>query len=425
MNLSHRVVRSLLASMQRTHRQSIMNTSSRLAALAAALTLAIPAQSAIIAYTYDGAGRVTGVNYGGASNTAYAYDNNGNLLSRVNSENKFIPLLGKYAGLVTGGTPTAQNSGIIALTVASNGAFTGTLKLGGVTYKLRGTFDENGFVMLDIPRKAPLIALTLTLQLDLDSNGQITGTISGGEIATLSAALTPFGKKAPPPSGLIGAYTALFEPTQPGITIPQGDGFATVNVSKTGSIKLVGALADGSKISLGTVLAGDGTWPLFAGLYRNAGFVTGTVTFGTEPGVSDFSATLDWLKPATTGPIYPAAFTTELDLLGSHYVRPAKGHRVIELANESPNARVTASGGNSAAIDKFVTLDIRNKIVVAAPGADALKLSVSTAAGLLKGSFIAGKPRKLQGVIFQEQNRGAGFFLGTSESGVFELNAEP
>jgi YD repeat-containing protein len=402
-----------------------MNTCTPLAALAALLAFAMPAQSAIIAYTYDGAGRLTGANYGGASNSTYAYDNNGNLLSRVNTENKFIPLLGNYAGLVTGGTPTAKNSGLIALTVASNGAFTGSLKLAGVTYKLRGTFDENGVATLDIPRKAPLTALTLTLQLDLDSNGQVTGTISGGETATLLATLTPYGKKAPPPSGLIGAYTALFEPTQPGTTIPQGDGIATVKVSKTGAIKLVGALADGSRLSLGTLLAGDGTWPLFAGLYKNAGFVAGTVTFGTDPGVSDFAATLDWQKPATTGPIYPAEFATELDLLGSKYARPAKGHRVLELTNASPNARLTTTGGNSVALDKLVTLDIRNKIAVTTPGADALKLSISLPTGLLRGSFVAGKARKLQGVIFQEGNRGAGFFLGTSESGIFELNAEP
>jgi YD repeat-containing protein len=396
----------------------------------AALALALPAHALIISYSYDTAGRLTVANYGGASNTAYAYDANGNLLARTNSTNKFIPLIGSYAGLVTGGTATALNTGLITLTVASNGAFTGSLKLGATTFKLKGTFDmTTGAATLTLTRKTPPGTLTLDLQLDLDSTGQLTGTISGGETATLLATLTPFGKKAPAPGGLVGAYTALFEPTQTGTTIPHGDGFAKVSVTAAGAVKMAGTLADGSKLSLGTVLAGDGSLSLFGSLYKGGGFVTGTVTFATTPGVSDFASAppLAWKKPATTGPIYPAFFDTELNLIGSKYAKPAKGQRVLDFANTTPNAELTASGGNSTAIDKLVTLEVTNKFNIPSDAVK-LKLAITTSSGLLGGSFFdagTSKTRKLKGVVFQQADRGAGFFLGDSESGAFDLATPP
>lgn len=385
---------------------------------AALIALALPAHALIISYSYDAAGRLRGVDYGGASNTAYAYDANGNLLARTNTVNPFIPLLGRYTGLVTGGTPTALNTGLLTLAVASNGAFSGTLRLGGATYKLNGTFDANGAAMLNLTRKKPPGTLTLDLQLDLDGPAQITGTLSGAETATLVAVLTPFGKKSPAPGGLAGAYTALFEPTQIGAAIPKGDGFATVNVSAAGAVKVAGALADGAKISLGTVLAGDGTFTLFAGLYKNAGFLAGTVTFAADPGVSDFTGAPDWLKPA--------AFTTKLALLGSRYTAPSKGARALDFANASPNAQFHAEAGNLAApLDKLITLETTNKFTIPA-GPEKLKLKLTLPAGLLGGSFLdSGHSRKLSGVVFQAQNLGAGFFPGTSESGVFTLTPSP
>jgi YD repeat-containing protein len=62
------------------------------------LTLSIPilllalaltgfGQSQRVSYTYDDAGRLTGVDYGNGTSIAYTYDNAGNLLSRVVTSN--------------------------------------------------------------------------------------------------------------------------------------------------------------------------------------------------------------------------------------------------------------------------------------------------------------------------------------------------
>ncbi len=45
--------------------------------------LSISPLAAAVNYTYDAAGRLTGVDYGNGTTIAYTYDNNGNLLSRT------------------------------------------------------------------------------------------------------------------------------------------------------------------------------------------------------------------------------------------------------------------------------------------------------------------------------------------------------
>src|ERR1051325_3982928 len=59
-----------------------MKTRALLLGCVAALAFSTSARSMIVSYAYDSAGRLTKANYGGASNTTYAYDNNGNLLAR-------------------------------------------------------------------------------------------------------------------------------------------------------------------------------------------------------------------------------------------------------------------------------------------------------------------------------------------------------
>ena len=55
-------------------------------------------------------------------------------------------------------------------------------------------------------------------------------------------------------------------------------------------------------------------------------------------------------------------------------------------------------------------------------------LAFNSASGLFKGTVInpaTGKPIAVNGVVLQNQNFGAGFFLGTTESGSALLMATP
>jgi YD repeat-containing protein len=375
------------------------------------------ANAAVLSYSYDAAGRLTGVNYGGLSRTNYTYDNNGNVLMRINAVGQPAPVAGSFTGIVQGNPPALNNSGTISLTLSASGQFTGKIVLGGKSYPIKGTFDENGVATVT-PEGAPF---TVTLQLDLlNDSKEITGTLNGGAVtATIVAHRTGFGKSTPAPANLVGRFTVLFEPTSSDAGIPQGTGFATVTVNTAGKVRLAGRLADGTKISQGAVLSGDGDWSLFVLLYKKKGFLSGAISF--QPlATSDFSGDATWMKPATKGPVHAAAFTTTLQVVGSRYTAPPKGQRVLDLANSSPNVSVSIVPG--APTPAAATLTTANKIEVNAGGPEKLKISIKTKAGIIKGSFLDdAKTRKLNGVIFQKGNRGAGFFLGDTESGLFEL----
>lgn len=392
-----------------------------LIALALLAALALPASAAVITYNYDAAGRLTGVNYGGTSNTTCAYDKNGSLLSRVNALAPLPPLAAGYTGLITNAAPTTANTGVISLKMLPTGVFSGKLVLAGKTLTFKGTFAADGTTPdIVISRKAPLANLTLHLVLDVaGGTNSIVGTITDGTF-TSDVALdrAAYDKKLRPvPGGIVGAYTVLFQPTQVSTTIPQGHGFGTVKVDAAGVIKLAASLADGTKITQSATLSSAGTWPFYIPLYKGGGQLAGEVTFSSDPGISDFAAMLDWRKPTTTGALYPGAFATMLDFVGSKYIVPPKGQRVLDLANGANNARATASATAITALNKLVTLDGTNKFIIATD-ATKLKLTITAPTGLFTGSYLDGTAtRKFGGVIFQEQNIGGGFVTGPAATG--------
>ncbi|HYF34238.1 MAG TPA: hypothetical protein VD994_03020, partial [Prosthecobacter sp.] len=330
--------------------------------LALLAAIALPAHAIKVSYTYDVGGRLNSVNYNGTSNTAYGYDKNGNLLSRVNTTDPLPSLAGVYNGLLENIDPDIANVGPITLKIAINGSFSGKVTLGGASHSFTGLFPANGVAAaIIIDRKPPLNDLTLTLLLDV-ANGtrQVTGSITDGNF-TSDIQLDRAGYNATTnllPGGLIGKYTALLLPTETTSGVPQGDGYATVTVSKTGGIVLAGKLANNVGITQSSVFAGNNVWPLFVSLHASKGYVAGLVTFETDLGNSDLDGFLSWVKPLTTGTFHPAAFDTNLTFLGSKWEVPFKGQTAIAVAGTTPNLSFNATEGNLAApIFQTITLD--------------------------------------------------------------------
>jgi len=398
--------------------------------LALLAAIALPAHAIKVSYTYDVGGRLNSVNYNGTSNTAYGYDKNGNLLSRVNTTDPLPSLAGVYNGLLENIDPDIANVGPITLKIAINGSFSGKVTLGGASHSFTGLFPANGVAAaIIIDRKPPLNDLTLTLLLDV-ANGtrQVTGSITDGNF-TSDIQLDRAGYNATTnllPGGLIGKYTALLLPTETTSGVPQGDGYATVTVSKTGGIVLAGKLANNVGITQSSVFAGNNVWPLFVSLHASKGYVAGLVTFETDLGNSDLDGFLSWVKPLTTGTFHPAAFDTNLTFLGSKWEVPFKGQTAIAVAGTTPNLSFNATEGNLAApIFQTITLDSANKFIIPTNAAK-LKLTLTTTSGVLMGSFVDGtKTRTLSGVLLQDWNSGSGFFSGTTESGLFEVEQSP
>lgn len=386
-----------------------------------------------ISYSYDAAGRMTAVNYDSASRTAYGYDKNGSLLARVSTVTPALTppphLAATFNGLISNGAPEAGNSGIITLKLLANGSYSGKLTVGAVTISFKGSFAADGGTdTIPITGKPPLTSLDITLDV-LGPVPRITGTLSGtGFDSDIAMEAALYNSKALPlPAGFIGKYTALFTPTENTPGIPQGDGYAIVNVKNNGAVSLAGKLADNSKITQGSLIHGANVWPLFVSLNKKAGFISGQVAFATDPGVSDFTGGLSWLKPATSGLFHPDEFDTVLDFAGARYLPPLKGQSALLLASTTPNTVFTASGGGLAVdpLVRGITLDSKNKFVIP-PHTSALKLSLASATGLFSGSFKDGAAtRAFGGVILQSLNMGSGFFTGATESGLVELEPAP
>jgi hypothetical protein len=121
------------------------------------------------------------------------------------------------------------------------------------------------------------------------------------------------------------------------------------------------------------------------------------------------------------GRFHSEGFTNEVTTLGSTYQVPPAGVPVLDLSN----AVVMLEGGNlSSPLLSEVALSTLNKISVTSSNTNQLTLTITLASGLLNGSFLnpdTRKPSPIKGVVLQKQNGGAGFFLGTNQSGRVSL----
>jgi|JI6StandDraft_1071083.scaffolds.fasta_scaffold03125_6 YD repeat-containing protein len=400
--------------------------------LATVLTLLPGSASALrISYSYDAAGRMTAVNYNGNARTAYGYDKNGSLLSRVNTVTPPLSphLAATYTGLITNGTPDVGNTGIITLKLLANGTFSGKLTIQGASFAFAGKFLPSGSLEtspITIVRKPPLTNFTFNLNLDTQGSqqailGSMNGVVGSASDIAMRADFFNLGGRLMG-AGLATRYTMIFEanPGPPGV--PQGTGFATVLVTAKGGITMVGKLPNNIAITQGTQIVGPNVWPLFVALHANQGYLVGQTLFINQGPVA-LQGFLNWGKPTTPGVFHPVSFTTSVVATGSRYIVPAAGQRALDFKPTSPNAVFDATFGNLAApIIKNVTLDAKNKFITPVD-ANALKLTLAGATGLVTGTF---KPsptvtRSLNGVVMQGDVFASGFFVGDTEGGDFEI----
>lgn len=376
--------------------------------------------------------------------------------------------LGTYVGVITAdpaGPREHARFGAISVTVSRRGTFSARLTLGGTRYRARGLFAPpvNGSATGSFTRAVFALRsedapengsrLSLAIELGVNAAGLITGVIteSGSPYSTLSAEQAIYTrKKRPkpplvnPPRDLLGKYTVLFPPLspaeqgRPAAEFPQGDGYATGSVSKKGSARFRGALADGTKFSYGNRLTKSNVFPFHVVTDKRKGSVTGSLTFRDQAG-TDFDATdLVWFKPDTSGSrkrakSYPSGWANGIfvDVAGSAFDTQRRQPILTSLPppDSDGNARVTFTDGGLPAggVIIGVNIDDRNRIEIVTAGLDRLKLKVSSKTGLLTGEFThpdTGRKTSLRGVVTQKTQRADGFFVSSEESGGLELVAD-
>jgi len=295
-------------------------------------------------------------------------------------------LPGTYTGLlIDTNAPTHASSGLIQIVLAKTGAFAANLTLAGRKTAFKGQFDGNG------NSTNTVAGVIVALHADSD-NGQITGTVVGGDFTAELLAL-----QANPSPEWQGTYTLLFPPADASLTnVPQGYGYATLTISQTGSGSLSGLLNDGTKLSAKAPVLQSGLWPMYVPLAKNAGACIGWLNFDTNTTVR---AVVDWFAPASKS---YAAFTSTLALLGSRYTT---GPQWLT----GPWSGTLNGGSPPTNIVQAITFGASGKVIGANPFA--VKLTPKT--GYFTGTFkptVNGRAIPFSGLLLQEQATGAGLF---------------
>jgi hypothetical protein len=351
---------------------------------------------------------------------AYALDTSGNS-SLTNSitlvQSLFVQVKGTYRGLFfeTNGV-SQQSSGSFTMTVAANGAFSGTLQLAGTRNSISGRFDSDGNASTIVvpPGFSPL---NVNLQLDPESgSGRITGVVSNETWAAELAGDRAVFNARSDPAPQAGHYTMIIPGNYGSTTEPGGDGFGAVTVDASGRLRLAGSLADGTRISQAAQLSRAGQWPLYLSLYSGQGSLLSWITFADTP-TNDLSGGLSWIKAGLPkAKYYPGGFTNEAIAWGSHYIRPVLRSNVLN----STNVDIVLSGGDlPQTITNYGSLGFGGRITSTNNAA----LSFILVSGAFRGKVVDSghRPISFAGVVLTNYGVGSGYFLGTNRSGRVEL----
>ena len=336
------------------------------------------------------------------------------------ASNPFTNAVKTYHGLFFVATNAAAeaSSGSFSAGVTKTGSFTAMLRLEPRTYSFSGQFSSAGGTPLQIlKRPGGLSPLAVQLGLDLTSNGPMTGTISNADwTADLVADPAIYSKTNQAPQA--GQYTLLIGSTNDSSEMV-GNGFGTMSVSDLGAVRLNGILGDGTSFSSTSVVStnagySEARWPFYVSLYGGEGGIFGWLSFNSNT----LSGQTSWFKQEQPkSKTYPGGFTNNPGVIGSVY---SNGLRNLGLSGDQLLLALT--NGNLSLTNQIT---LGKKDVATNSGGD--KLTFVSATGLFKGSVVnpPGKPISVEGVVLQNQDIGAGFFLGTTNSGSVLLSPTP
>ncbi len=323
--------------------------------------------------------------------------------------NPFTPVMATYHGLIYDTNAAAEvSSGHIVATVTSAGTYTASVRLGTLNQSFSGKFSPTtGQALHSIPRPG-LTPITLQLQLGVTNGDLIIGTVSDGAwTANLAAAPEVYSKANPAPQA--GKYTLLIPGSENASAQPGGNGFGSVTVGRLGGVSFNGFLGDGTPVTAATTVCSQGLWPFYASLYGGRGAILGWLSF-TNDGIS---GGVNWFKlPQATAKLYPGGFTNGTEVVGSIY-QHTNGLPLLGFTN----GMFSFNAGNLA---QGVTNQVSFGAAIQAASPSTNQLTFENSSGLFNASVInpqTGKLISVKGIVLQNQNLGAGFFLGTNESG--------
>ncbi len=345
--------------------------------------------------------------------------------------------------------------GKLVIRTAPSGRMSGRLFLGNRSYGFREDFVvfKAGGQLLN-----PTTSLTLNrrgedpLQVALFfsvADGSFHGDVNDGVVAALfSGDRQTWHARRNRPEGFEGNYVTVMDldPSQ-GLEgdpdVPQGNGFASLRVLRSGVARWAGRLPDGSPASSAGILGPDGEYCVWRKLYRNTGSLLGTGTVISDPGGDgNFDDNLvdgdwDWVKQPQASPRqrnYRDGFGTADPVRqlvsGERYFPPSRGEIPLGFPDADGNAQLsfTEGGLSEAEMNPDVLFRLTARAAGAMPKPGDLdnpartRFFLSPRTGLMRGNFLlldenpeSSRPWRrgaaFQGMVLPSQGMGAGYFL--------------
>jgi len=338
-----------------------------------------------------------------------AYNSNGDESSFAEPITYRVPAApsrSRYVGLIGEGGARIQASFLV--NISAKGKASGRLKLDGKQYAWKGTFSPDGALVIVIPRKGGLGDLILSLEIT-DNGEALTGTLTDGAESADVSGKRATSRTAATKSPHRGRYTAFLSPPDP--QIDGGHGYAAVQVSAKGLLRMAAVLPDGRTRSYGGLIDDTGSVPMHVFLPGGKGFLYGRIQFRDVANESDADGEITWVDGTQT--------VTAIDLRAARYTpQPAQAYLSGANVSIAPESTAVVAGAFSASAP--------NTLVAVASGGEPIRLKVTMPNGLFAGSYVAldGTTHSFKGAVYQKgAARGYGRLLNKANPGGVEIAA--
>jgi hypothetical protein len=193
-------------------------------------------------------------------------------------------------------------------------------------------------------------------------------------------------QKLPSPAPSLGRFNLSIAPGN-GSTSPSGYGYLSLSVTDTGAVTVAGKTADGFSFTLSPALGAAGQVPVFIPLYDGAGSFSALEVIDMTTGTIA-STSASWNRPASfKDKQFASGFSVAPAVQGERYVAPAVNNRVLGLIAASPNAGAEWIG-DDVPVAMTQALEVsKTNAVVAKGGNSAFKAAITSATGIVSGSF--------------------------------------
>ncbi len=230
-------------------------------------------------------------------------------LTAVFIPSPFLNSAGSYLGAVTSEEALPQGRGDLAIQINRMGSFTGRVRVGALSFPLRGAFNSSGVFQQGLGSGSARVELSLLFSSD-DSSLTASLVTEVEDLSIASSSILSLPATGNPPSNRRNWDLSISGSDSP--NTPTAPGSASLTLSSGQRVRIAGRLGDGTAWSLASQLLQSSQIPGFTPLYNNKGQLSGSLPIPPDAGTS--TASFLWHCPPQSLPAFPAGFLLQPDV---------------------------------------------------------------------------------------------------------------